>query len=232
VEWSFNGPLGKFDRAQLQRGFQVYKEVCAACHGMKHVAFHALGDEGGPEFSEAQVKALAASVQVPAEPNAQGLTYSDAGERLKRPGIVSDYMLSPFENEQAARTANAGALPPDLSLMAKAREGGPNYIYSIMTGYENPPAGFQLVEGKHYNAYFPGHNLSMPKPLNENGVTYSDGTKASVDQQAKDVAAFLMWAAEPKLEARKHIGTGVMIFLLGLSTLLFLAYRKLWTGQH
>ncbi len=233
MEWSFSGPFGKFDRAALQRGFQVYKEVCAACHGLNQVAFYSLAEEGGPGFSEAEVKALASQVQIPAEPNDRGETYDENGERIKRPGIPSDYMISPFANEQAARAANGGAVPPDLSLIVKAREGGADYVYSILTGFDQtPPEGFTPVEGKYYNPYFPGGNIAMPKPLNENGVTFADGTPATIDQQAHDVVTFLSWAAEPKMEARKRIGVGVMIFLLGLSTLLFLSYRKLWHGQH
>ncbi len=233
VDWSFNGPLGRYDQAQLQRGFQVFKEVCSACHGLSHVAFHALGEEGGPHFSEAAVKALASQKQIPAEANEKGETYNENGERIMRPGITADRYLSPFLNDAAARTANGGALPPDLSLMTKARKDGSNYVYSILTGYgATPPQDFHVIEGKHYNPYFPGGNISMPKPLNENGVTYSDGTKATIDQQAHDVAAFLTWAAEPKMEERKHIGVMVIIFLLGLSTLLFLSYRKMWEGQH
>ena len=234
TDWSFNGPFGMFDRAQLQRGFQIYKEVCSACHSMNRVAFHALSDEGGPGFSEAQVKALAAAVQVPKEPDTKtGATHNDAGERIKRPGIPADPMVGPaYENEIAARAVYNGALPPDLSLMAKAREGGPDYIHSVLTGFVPAPAGFKVLENKYYNEYFPGHNISMPPPLKANIVTYSDGTPATLDQEAQDVSAFLMWAAEPKLEQRHHIGVAVMIFLLGLSTLLFLAYRKMWHGQH
>ncbi len=233
MTWSFDGPFGKYDRAALQRGFQVYKEVCAACHGLNHVAFHALSDEGGPGFTDAQVKALASQVQIPAEPNAKGETYNESGERIKRPGIPADHMVSPFENEAAARTANNGAVPPDLSLIVKAREGGANYVYSILTGFgRTPPQGFELVEGKYYNPYFPSGNISMPPPLLADSVTYSDGTNATIDQEAHDVVTFLTWASEPKMEQRKHIGTAVMIFLLGLSTLLFLSYRKLWQGQH
>ena len=232
VEFSFEGPFGTFDRAALQRGFQVYKEVCAACHSLKLVAFHDLSAKGGPEFSEAQVKALAAAVQVPAEPNDQGLTHNESGERLKRPGIPADKFPSPYENDKAARFANAGSLPPDLSLMTKARLGGPQYVYSVLTGFEKAPAGFHTVEGKYYNAYFPGHNIAMAPPLNDGAVTFSDGTKGSVDQQAHDVATFLSWAAEPKMEERKRMGFGVLAFLIGLSVLLFLSYRKIWHDQH
>ncbi len=233
VEFSFEGPFGTYDRGALQRGFQVYKEVCAACHGLSLVSFHDLGAPGGPGFSEAQVKALAAAVQVPAEPNDQGLTHNDSGERLKRPGIPADKFPSPYENENAARFANAGALPPDLSLITKAREHGSHYVYSILTGFgHKPPAGFHLVEGKHYNPYFPGGNLAMPPPLNDGAVTYSDGTKASVDQQAHDVVTFLAWAAEPKMEERKRLGFGVIIFLIGLAGLLYLSYRRVWHDAH
>ena len=232
--WSFDGPFGMYDRGALQRGFQVYKEVCSACHALNHLAFHALSDAGGPGFSEAQVKALAASVQVPAEPDrTTGETYNDKGERIKRPGTPADYILGPaYDNEAAARAVFNGALPPDLSMIVKAREGGPDYVFSILTGFVNPPAGFKVLPNKFYNEAFAGHNISMTPPLKDNIVTYSDGTKATIDQEAHDVVTFLTWAGEPKMEQRKHIGVAVMIFLLGLSTLLFLSYRKMWSGQH
>lgn len=236
-EWSFSGPLGKFDRPALQRGFQVYKEVCSACHSLNLVSFHSLtgGGEGGGDgfFSEAEVKAIAAAYKVPAGPNDKGETTDANGTPLTRPGIPSDHFPAPFANEQAARTANSGALPPDLSLITKAREGGPDYVYSIITGFgEKPPAGFKVLENKYFNPYFPGANISMPPPLSPNQVTYSDGTKATVDQMAHDVVSFLMWSAEPKLEERHRMGLGVMAFLLLLSVMLFLSYKKLWKDVH
>ncbi len=235
VAWSFNGPFGKFERADLQRGFQVYKEVCSACHSLDFVSFHALSEDNGGSgfFTDPEVKAIAAAYKIPAGPNDKGETLDASGNPLTRPGIASDHFPAPFANEQAARTSNNGALPPDLSLMAKAREGGPDYIYSILTGFGEPaPKGFKVLENKYFNPYFPGGNISMPPPLSPNQVTYSDGTKATVDQMAHDVSTFLMWTAEPKLEERHRTGLGVMAFLLLLSVLSFLSYRKLWKDQH
>ncbi|HKB95608.1 MAG TPA: cytochrome c1 [Rhizomicrobium sp.] len=232
-KFSFEGPLGTYDRGALQRGYQVYKEVCAACHAANHLAFHNLAEPGGPEFTEAQAKALAAAAKVPAEPNDKGETTDDKGTPLMRAAILADHLPSPFPNENAARANNSGALPPDLSMVVKAREGGPQYVYSILTGFhEKPPAGFKVTEGKYFNPYFEGWNISMPPPLNANSVTYSDGTKATIEQEAHDVVTFLTWAAEPKMEERKRIGFGVMIFLLALAGLLFAAYRKVWKDQH
>ncbi len=243
VDYSFEGPFGTFDRAQLQRGYQVYKNACAACHGLKHVAYRNLGDAGGPEFPEAQVKAFAAEVEVPAEPNAEGETHDEDGAPLVRPGKPSDRFVSPFANELAARYANNGALPPDLSLMAKARAGyhgtvnqflegagGAEYIHSILTGYEDPPAeeAAKAPEGLQYNPYFPGKWIAMLAPMSEDLVEYADGTKASVEQMSLDVSAFLMWAAEPKLEERKRIGFQVLIYLIVLSVLLYFAKKKVW----
>lgn len=220
--WSFNGPFGTFDRAELQRGYQVYKEVCAACHAMKYVAFRNLRNIG---FSEAEVKALAATFQITDGPN-------DSGEMFQRPGLPSDKFPSPFPNEKAARAANGGAYPPDLSLMAKARAGGPDYLYALLTGYKDAPADFKVGEGLNYNEAFPGHQIAMPKPLNDDQVTYADGTKASVEQMARDVSAFLMWAAEPKLEERKRMGFKVMVFLIVLTGLFFAAKKRIWRDVH
>jgi len=233
VGWSFDGPFSPYDRASLQRGFQVYKEVCSACHSLNLVAFHTLSEPGGPGFTDAQMKALAASQKVPAEPNDKGEIFDDKGNRLTRPGIPADHFPPPFPNEQAARAANGGALPPDQSVLVKAREGGPDYIYSICTGYgEHPPAGFKVLDGKYYNPYFAGWNISMPPPLTKGSVTYSDGTPSTVENECHDVVTFLAWAAEPKLEERKHVGFGVMAFLIFLSGLLFLTYRRVWRDEH
>jgi ubiquinol-cytochrome c reductase cytochrome c1 subunit len=220
--WSFNGPLGTFDPAARQRGFQVYKEVCSACHAMKHVHYRNLQDLG---FSEDEVKALAASVDITDGPN-------DAGEMFQRPGRQSDQFKSPFANDNAARAANNGALPPDLSLIVKAREGGPDYVYGILTGYEDAPKDMKLLEGMNYNKYFAGHQIGMPKPLEADRVTYSDGTKATVEQMSHDVVTFLAWAAEPEMEARKRIGIKVLIFLVLLSGLLYAVKRKVWKDVH
>lgn len=221
-KWSFNGPFGTFDRAELQRGYQVYKEVCSACHAMKYVAFRNLKDVG---FTDAEVKALAATFEVNDGPN-------DQGEMFKRAGLPSDKFPSPFPNEKAARASNGGAYPLDLSLIAKARAAGPDYIRALLTGYKDAPAGFTVGEGLHYNEYFAGHQIAMPKPINDDQVTYADGTKASVEQMAHDVSAFLMWAAEPKLEDRKRMGFKVIIFLVVLSGLFFAAKKRIWSKLH
>ncbi len=224
-KWSFNGPFGTFDRAELQRGYQVYKEVCAACHAMKYVAFRNLADPGGPGFTAAEVKALAATFEVTDGPN-------DAGDMFKRAALPSDKFPSPFANEKAARASNGGAYPLDLSLIAKARVNGPDYLKALLTGYTAAPAGFALGEGLHYNAYFPGNQIAMPQPLNADQVTYADGTKATVEQMAHDVSAFLMWTAEPKLEERKRMGFKVMIFLVVLTGLFFMAKKRIWAKLH
>ena len=224
VDWSFSGPFGTFDRAQLQRGYKVYKEVCANCHSMRLLAFRNLGQRGGPEFSEPAVEVLAAEATVTDGPN-------DDGDMFERPGKPADRFPSPFANEQAARASNGGAYPPDLSVIAKARAGGPNYLHALLTGYEEPPAGFELREGMQYNAFFPGHQIGMPPPLSEGAVEYTDETPATVDQYAKDVAAFLMWAAEPSLEARHETGFKVIIFLLVLSGLMYLTKKKVWARE-
>jgi ubiquinol-cytochrome c reductase cytochrome c1 subunit len=229
VHWSFEGPLGTYDRAAWQRGFQVYKEVCSACHSLNSVAFHDL-DFG---FSEAQVKAIAAGYKIPADPNDKGETTDDKGQPLTRAGIPADHFPPPFANENAARANNGGALPPDLSLIVKAREGGEQYVYSIVTGDGSPvPHGFKVIDGKYYDPYFAGRNISMPPPLRADLVTYSDGTAATVDQEAHDVVTFLAWASEPKMEERKRIGLGAMAFMLLLSGLLFLSYRRVWKDAH
>lgn len=232
-KFSFEGPFGTYDRGALQRGYQVYKEVCAACHSAGHLAFHNLTEKGGPEFTEAQAKALANAAKVPAEPNDKGETTDDKGVPLMRSATLADKFPSPFPNEQAARANNSGALPPDLSMIVKAREGGPQYVYSILTGFhEKAPHGFKVTEGKYFNPYFEGWNISMPPPLAANSVTYSDGTKATIEQEAHDVTTFLAWASEPKMEERKQLGFGVLIFLVALAGILFAAYRRVWKDAH
>ena len=227
VEFEFDGPFGKYDRAALQRGFQVYKEVCGACHSLSRIAFRNLTDAGGPGFSEAQARALAAAAKVPAGPDAEGRTHDDNGEVITRPAILADYFPPPFANEEAARTANNGALPPDLSLIIKARHHGDAYVYSLLTGFgENPPKGFTVAKDKHYNPYFPGWNIGMPPPLTKDGVPYADGTPATIEQQAHDVVTFLAWASEPKMEQRKQMGFAVLIFLIAFAGVLGLAYKK------
>jgi cytochrome c1 len=234
VDFSFDGPFGTYDRGALQRGFQVYKEVCSSCHSLNHIAFRNLADEGGPEFSEAQAKAIATSYKIPADPNDKGEIFDDKGQRLTRAGTTADYFPPPFPNEEAARANNGGALPPDLSLVVKAREGGAHYVYSFLTGFhEKPPAGFTVTPGKYFNPYFEGWNVSMPNTaLVADAVTYSDGTKATIDQEAHDVATFLAWASDPKMEERKRMGFSVLIFLVVLSGILFAAYRKIWKDAH
>jgi ubiquinol-cytochrome c reductase cytochrome c1 subunit len=232
-KFSFEGPFGTYDRGALQRGYQVYKEVCSACHAVNHLAFHNLTEAGGPEFTEAQGRALAAAAKVPADPNDKGETVDDKGAPLMRSATLADHLPAPFANENAARANNGGALPPDLSMVVKAREGGPQYVYSILTGFhQTPPAGFKVTANKYYNPYFGGWNISMPPPLAANSVTYSDGTKATVEQEAHDVVTFLTWAGEPKMEERKRMGFGVMVFLIGLAGILFAAYRKVWKDLH
>ena len=223
--WSFTGPLGTYNNAQLQRGHQVYKTICASCHSMRLLSYRNLGEKGGPGYSADAVKALAEQMQVTDGPN-------DKGDMYQRPGRPSDRFHSPYANDEAARAANRGALPPDLSVMAKARPGGPDYLYALLTGYKQPPAGFELAQGMQYNAAFPGHQIAMPLPLIEGVVNYTDGTKPSVDNYAKDVSAFLMWAAEPKLEERHMLGARVVIFLFVFAVIMFLAKRVVWARLH
>src|SRR5262245_29379706 len=204
--WSWEGVFGTFDRQQLQRGYQVYKEVCAACHSMHLMSFRNLSQPGGPEFTDAQMKAIAASFQVPA--------IDEKGEVIQRPGIPADRFPSPYPNDTAARAANGNALPPDLSVITKARNDGPNYVHALLMGYQDAPANFELLPGLQYNPYFPGHQIAMPAPISSDGqVTWPEGNPpATKDQMVRDVVAFLMWAAEPKLEERKRLGVQVMIF--------------------
>ena len=223
--WSFAPPFGTFDNAQLQRGYQVYRDVCAQCHSMRLLSYRNLGDPGGPEFSAKAVEALAAQAQITDGPD-------DKGQMFQRLGRPSDRFRSPFPNDQAARAANNGALPPDLSVMAKARPGGPDYIHALLTGYRDPPPGFNLAPGMHYNEAFPGHQIAMPGLLRDDMVAYTDGTERTLDNYAKDVAAFLMWAAEPKLEERHKLGARVMIFLLVFVVIMFLAKRAVWARLH
>lgn len=233
VAWSFEGPFGHYDKAALQRGFQVYNEVCSACHSLNLVSFHSLSEPGGPGFTEAQMKAIAASKKIPAEPNDKGETVDASGNQLTRPGTPADHFPPPFANDKAAATANGGSIPPDQSVLVKAREGGPDYVYSICIGYgEKPPAGFTVLSGKYYNPYFDGWNISMPPPLADNAVTYSDGTKATLNQECRDIVTFLSWAAEPKMEERKHLGFEVIAFLLLLAGLSYLSYRRIWRDLH
>jgi ubiquinol-cytochrome c reductase cytochrome b/c1 subunit len=237
-KWSFAGPFGHYDRAQLQRGLQVYREVCAVCHGLKMIAFRNLEELG---YTEAQVKAIAGEYKIQDGPN-------DQGEMFERDGRPADYFPPPWPNENAAR-ARYNGVPPDFSVLAKARgyergfpwfvfdiftqfqEQGPDYIHALMTGYEDKaPAGFTLPAGNFYNKYFPGHALAMPPPLTDKRVEYTDGSPTTVEQYSKDVTAFMMWAAEPQLEARKRIGFQVMIFLVVFAGLLYFTKKKIWSA--
>jgi ubiquinol-cytochrome c reductase cytochrome c1 subunit len=218
-EWSFNGVFGTYDRAALQRGFQVYKEVCAACHPVKHLYFRDLAAIG---YSEDEIKGIAAQYQVTDGPN-------DAGEMFERPARPADPIPGPFKNDEAARAANNGALPPDLSLITKARDGEEDYAYAILTGFKDAPAGFKVNEGMYYNEYFAGHQIKMPPPLSADQVKYADGTPATVPQMAHDVVAFLSWAAEPNLDERHRIGFKVIFFLVIATGVFYAAKRKIWS---
>lgn len=226
-KWSWSGPLGfgvfgTYDRAQLQRGYQVYKEVCAACHGLNRVAFRNLQEIG---FSEAEVKALAKQAEVAA-------IDDKTGEATTRKALPSDKLPSPYPNDVAARAANNNAVPPDLSLIVKAREGGADYIHSLLTGYQPAPRGFEVGQGLHYNPYFHSLAIAMPAPLTSDGqVTYADGQpKPTVEQMSKDVTAFLTWAAEPRMEARKQTGLAVILFLLIMTALAYMSYKRVWAN--
>ncbi len=221
-KWSFGGLFGTYDRAAAQRGFQVYNTICSACHSLTLVAYRNLDEIG---FKEEAIKAIAAAKEVPDGPN-------DAGEMFNRPGRPSDRFARPFPNDNAARAANNGALPPDLSLITKARKGGPDYVYALLNGYKEPPAGMKMMEGMQYNEYFPGHQIAMVPPLAEGGVEYADGTKATVPQMAHDVVTFLAWTAEPEMEARKRMGVKVLLFLIVLTAMLYALKRQIWKDLH
>jgi ubiquinol-cytochrome c reductase cytochrome b/c1 subunit len=241
--WSFAGPFGKFDPGQLQRGFKVYHDVCQTCHSLALLSFGNLGEEGGPHFSEAEVAALAAEYMVKDGPN-------DQGDMFDRPARPADHFPPPFANEQLARFANSGSLPPDMSVLAKARqfergfpwfvmdvfvpyqELGVDYIVALLKGYAAKPADMTMPAGMQYNTAFPGHAIGMPPPLTDGRVDYTDGSPQTVDQYAKDVAAFLMWAAEPSLDTRKRTGFQVLIFLVVLTGLLYFSKKKVWAAAH
>jgi cytochrome c1 len=245
-KWSFAGTFGRFDQAQLQRGFQVYKEVCSSCHSMSLVRFRNLSEEGGPGFTTGQVKELAAQYKVKEQ--------NDAGEDVDRPARAADAFPSPFPNEKAAAAANGGKAPPDFSVLAKARtyergfpwfvfdampfigfsEQGVDYIHALLNGYEDPPEGKEIPAGTYYNKYYAGHLIAMPKPISDGQVTYAKNDKGepvvpeTVDQYSRDVAAFMAWAAEPHMMARKALGLRVILFLLVLSGLLYYVKKKIW----
>jgi ubiquinol-cytochrome c reductase cytochrome b/c1 subunit len=242
--WSFAGPFGKYDRGSLQRGLKVYKEVCSVCHSLNYIAFRNLADPGGPGYSEAQAAAFASDYKIKDGPN-------DQGEMFERPGRPADYFPPPFPNEQAARATHGGGLPPDLSLVNKARsyergfpqfifdfftqfqEQGPNYVSAILQGFDDTvPADVSVPQGSYYNKYFPGHSIKMPKPLSDGQVTFDDGSPATVPQYAHDVTTFLMWAAEPHMEARKRIGMQVFVFLILFAGLMYFTKKRVWANAH
>ena len=222
VDWSFKSFFGKFDRASLQRGYQVYTEVCASCHSLKHLSYRNLAEKGGPEFSEAEAKAIASNFEVTDGPNSDG-------EMFERPAKLSDKFVMPYANDEEAKSANGGAYPPDMSVLVKARKGGADYIYSLLLGYENAPSDMKLDDGVYYNKYMYGNKIKMAAPLSDDIVEYSDGTKATTDQMAKDVVTFLMWTAEPHLEARHKTGFRVIIYLLILTVLVYFSMKRIWS---
>jgi ubiquinol-cytochrome c reductase cytochrome c1 subunit len=233
-QWSFEGPLGTYDEATLQHGFQVYKEVCAVCHALKHVACRDLTEIG---YGEDQVKGIAAQF-APGPPGGVPVQVTDAqpndqGQMVQRPARPSDFFVPPFPNDQAARAANNGALPPDMSLLVKARDGGPDYVYGIATGFKDAPAACKLGANMYWNEYFPGHQIAMPPPLTADGqVTYADGTKPTIKQMAADVTTFLAWASEPNLNERHRMGAKVILFLLVAAGLFYAAKRRIWAKIH
>ena len=222
-DWSWQGVFGTYDRSQLQRGLQAYKSVCAACHGLKFIAFRDLMDLG---YSAAEIKAFAKTIEVTnTEPN-------DEGEIFKRPARAADYFPDPFPNKQAARAANNGAYPPDLSLVVESRVGGADYLHALLTGYTDPPKDVKLGDGMYYNKAYPGHQIAMPAPIMDDSVEYKDGTKPTVNQIATDVTAFLAWASEPNMEARKSMGIKVMLFLFAFLFVLIGMKRRTWSNVH
>ena len=222
TDWTFKGPFGKFDRASLQRGYQVYQEVCASCHSLKYMSYRNLSEEGGPEFSVQEAKAIAANFEILDGPNPEG-------EMFTRPARLSDKFAMPYANEEEAKSANGGAYPPDMSVLVKARKGGADYVYSVLLGYEDPPVGMKLDDGVHYNKYMYGNKIKMPAPLSEGLVEYADGTSATEQQMAKDVVSFLMWTAEPHLEQRHKIGFRAIVYLIILSILVYFSMKKIWS---
>ena len=222
TNWSFKGIFGTFDRASLQRGYQVYQEVCSGCHSAQYLSYRNLSEKGGPEFSVEEAKAIAAQFEVEDGPNSDG-------EMFMRPGRLSDKFVKPYPNVEASTAANGGAYPPDMSVLAKARKGGADYIYSLLLGYEEPPAGFEIEEGVYYNKYMPGNKIKMIAPLSDGLVEYSDGTPSTTAQMAKDVTTFLVWAAEPHLESQHRMGFKVIIYLIILLTLVYMSKQKVWS---
>ena len=222
TNWSFEGIFGTFDRASLQRGYQVYQEVCAGCHSVQHLSYRNLAEKGGPEFSLEEAKAIASQFEVTDGPDSDG-------EMFSRPARLSDKFVSPFPNKKAAAAANGGAYPPDMSVLVKARKGGANYIYSLLLGYEAAPPDYELDEGVYYNNYMPGNKIMMAEPLVDEAVEYADGTKATKSQMAKDVTTFLTWASEPHLETSHRMGFKVFFYLIILLTLVYFSKQRVWS---
>lgn len=234
VQWSFDGPLGTFDRAALQRGLQVYREVCSSCHALHQIRFGNLKGDGKTTeevrtsnlgLNEAEATAIAAEYKSD--------DLDDSGEPVQRKSKLTDKFPAPFANEKVARAANNGAYPPDLSMVVKARKGDADYVYSLLVGYDKAPEDVVVNDGQYYNHYFPGHLLAMAPPFTSDGqVTYADGTEATIDQMARDVTTFLTWASDPTMEDRKQTGVKVMFYLLILTVILYLAKRKIWKNVH
>ena len=222
TNWSFKGIFGTFDRASLQRGYQVYQEVCSGCHAVQHLSYRNLSEKGGPEFSIEEAKAIASQFEVEDGPNSDG-------EMFTRSGRLSDKFVKPYLNVEASTAANDGAYPPDMSVLAKARAGGADYIYSLLLGYEEAPAGFELDDGVYYNKYMPGNKIKMSAPLSDGLVEYSDGTQSTTTQMAKDITTFLVWAAEPHLESQHRMGFKAIIYLIILLTLVYMSKQKVWS---
>jgi len=222
TNWSFKGIFGTFDRTSLQRGYQVYQEVCSGCHSAQHLSYRNLSEKGGPEFSVEEAKAIAAQFEVEDGPNSDG-------EMFMRPGRLSDKFVKPYPNVEASTAANGGAYPPDMSVLAKARKGGADYIYSLLLGYEEPPEGFEIEEGVYYNKYMSGNKIKMTAPLSDGLVEYSDGTQSTTAQMAKDITTFLVWTAEPHLESQHRMGFKVIIYLIVLLILVYMSKQKVWS---
>jgi len=222
TNWSFNGIFGTFDRASLQRGYQVYQEVCAGCHSMQQLSYRNLSEEGGPEFSIEEVKAIASQFEIEDGPNSDG-------EMFMRSARSSDKFVKPYPNIEASTAANGGAYPPDMSVLAKARVGGADYIYSLLMGYEEAPTGFELDDGVYYNKYMADNKIKMSTPISDGIVEYSDGTQTSASQIAKDVTTFLVWASEPHLESQHRMGFKAIIYLIILLALVYMSKQKVWS---
>ena len=221
TNWTFDGLFGTFDRASLQRGYQVYTEVCSGCHSVQHLSYRNLSEKGGPEFSADEAKAIASQFEVEDGPNSDG-------EMFVRSARLSDKFVKPYPNVEASTAANGGAYPPDMSVLAKARTGGADYIYSLLLGYEDTPEGFELDDGVYYNKYMPGNKIKMSEPLSDGIVEYADGTEPTKEQVAKDITAFLVWASEPHLESQHRMGFKTIVYLIILITLVYMSKQKIW----